>query len=99
MCVCLLKFKLQPRGAKFQRKAKCQIQIDLEHRQFISSLIEMRDLHFTWADLILLASVNCIIYLVKFYSILADTNFYFRIRLKEPFKLSVEKRCPYRANH
>lgn len=46
----------------------------------------MRDLHFTQAYLILLASIKCIVNLVKFYSILADTTLSFRRRLKEPFK-------------
>lgn len=59
----------------------------------------MRDLYFTWHCLTLLASVNCIIYLVKFYSILADMNSYFRKRLKEPFKPFIGKRCSCRANH
>lgn len=51
----------------------------------------MRDLHCTWPCLTLLESINCIIYLVKFYSLLADMSSYLRRRLREPFKLSVGK--------
>ena len=52
----------------------------------------MRNWYFTWPCLTLLAKFNCIICLVKFYSIFANVNLYSRKMIESPFHYL------YRAN-